>query len=415
MIITDEELLALLNSEETQERFFYPVTLYALDGVAYQAAKAVTLPEFATLRRTQPDARWPWEGLFAAGAIALFDPASHAGADYLPQLMNQSDGIYRLSDDWLAGVNDSYQQWLQWLAQMQILLLEDHPFQGAHIQQEIQGLGLSCQWVQDGDACIQVLEQGGVKLLISDLSLVEQDAIGLLMSQPQYQQSGLPIILLSAHDQTLIDGARRLLHDAGFNVVAALAKPLLSDDLLRLLKALYLGPQRQQRLSGLRRTVRSWQGEEKGLLGLLSDPPSLLPIWLAVTGLPPRWELVRDWLGRQGRDATELTLVIHRRDHLLSQAERFALVLQASLAGVKLALLLDNDQHMPFDLLERVPLQHLLLGQSLLPGLEAMTADSLLGRFIHRARELGIALYLDDPFNLLDSTLWRDRGMTGRW
>ncbi|MGE6133518.1 response regulator [Aeromonas salmonicida] len=415
MIITDEELLALLNSEETQERFFYPVTLYALDGVAYQAAKAVTLPEFATLRRTQPDAHWPWEGLFAAGAIALFDPASHAGADYLPQLMNQSDGIYRLSDDWLTGVHDRYQQWLQWLAQMQILLLEDHPFQGAHIQQEIQGLGLSCQWVQDGDACIQVLEQGGVKLLISDLSLVEQDAIGLLMSQPQYQQSGLPIILLSAHDQTLIDGARRLLHDAGFNVVAALAKPLLSDDLLRLLKALYLGPQRQQRLSGLRRTVRSWQGEEKGLLGLLSDPPSPLPIWLAVTGLPPRWELVRDWLGRQGRDATELTLVIHRCDHLLSQAERFALVLQASLAGVKLALLLDNDQHMPFDLLERVPLQHLLLGQSLLPGLEAMTADSLLGRFIHRARELGIALYLDDPFNLLDSTLWRDRGMTGRW
>ncbi len=415
MIITDEELLALLNSEETQERFFYPVTLYALDGVAYQAAKAVTLPEFATLRRTQPDARWPWEGLFAAGAIALFDPASHAGADYLPQLMNQSDGIYRLSDDWLTGVHDRYQQWLQWLAQMQILLLEDHPFQGAHIQQEIQGLGLSCQWVQDGDACIQVLEQGGVKLLISDLSLVEQDAIGLLMSQPQYQQSGLPIILLSAHDQTLIDGARRLLHDAGFNVVAALAKPLLSDDLLRLLKALYLGPQRQQRLSGLRRTVRSWQGEEKGLLGLLSDPLSPLPIWLAVTGLPPRWELVRDWLGRQGRDATELTLVIHRRDHLLSQAERFALVLQASLAGVKLALLLDNDQHMPFDLLERVPLQHLLLGQSLLPGLEAMTADSLLGRFIYRARELGIALYLDDPFNLLDSTLWRDRGMTGRW
>lgn len=415
MIITDEELLALLNSEETQERFFYPVTLYALDGVAYQAAKAVTLPEFATLRRTQPDARWPWEGLFAAGAIALFDPASHVGADYLPQLMNQSDGIYRLSDDWLAGVHDRYQQWQQWLAQMQILLLEDHPFQGAHIQQEIQGLGLSCQWVQDGDACIQVLEQGGVKLLISDLSLVEQDAIGLLMSQPQYQQSGLPIILLSAHDQTLIDGARRLLHDAGFNVVAALAKPLLSDDLLRLLKALYLGPQRQQRLSGLRRTVRSWQGEEKGLLGLLSDPPSPLPIWLGVTGLPPRWELVRDWLGRQGRDATKLTLVIHRRDHLLSQAERFALVLQASLAGVKLALLLDNDQHMPFDLLERVPLQHLLLGQSLLPGLEAMTADSLLGRFIYRARELGIALYLDDPFNLLDSTLWRDRGMTGRW
>ena len=60
-------------------------------------------------------------------------------------------------------------------------------------------------------------------------------------------------------------------------------------------------------------------------------------------------------------------------------------------------------------------LQHLLLGQSLLPGLEAMTPDSLLGRFINRARELGIALYLDDPFNLLDSNLWRDQGVAGRW
>ncbi len=62
-----------------------------------------------------------------------------------------------------------------------------------------------------------------------------------------------------------------------------------------------------------------------------------------------------------------------------------------------------------------MPLQHLLLGQSLLPSLEAMTPDSLLGRFINRARELGIALYLDDPFNLLDHNLWRDRGMAGRW
>ena len=63
MIITDEELLALLNSEETDERLFHPVTIYALDGVAYRTAKAVELPEFATLRRTRPDACWQWEGL----------------------------------------------------------------------------------------------------------------------------------------------------------------------------------------------------------------------------------------------------------------------------------------------------------------------------------------------------------------
>ncbi|MGL6466574.1 diguanylate cyclase domain-containing protein [Aeromonas hydrophila] len=152
MIITDEELLALLNSEETDERLFHPVTIYALDGVAYRTAKAVELPEFATLRRTRPDACWQWEGLFAAGAIALFDPDSHVGADYLPQLTAQAEGVYRLTDDWLAGVNGRYLAWQEWLAQTQVLLLEDHPFQGAHIQQEIKGLGVPCQWVQDGHA-----------------------------------------------------------------------------------------------------------------------------------------------------------------------------------------------------------------------------------------------------------------------
>ena len=49
------------------------------------------------------------------------------------------------------------------------------------------------------------------------------------------------------------------------------------------------------------------------------------------------------------------------------------------------------------------------------PELEAMAADSLLARFIQRARELGMALYLDDPFNLQDPAQWQDLGMAGRW
>jgi CheY-like chemotaxis protein len=416
MIITDEELLALLGSDVCLEPGFHPVSIYALDAASHQALKTAGVPDYANLHRTQPDPGWQWEGLFAAGAIALFDPASHGGAAYLPQLMMPGRGIYLLSDNWRAALEERVQQWRDWLAGLQVLLLEDHPFQGASIQQEIQQLGLSCQWVQDGDACLQALEQGKVGLLICDLSLAEQDAISLLMSHPQYQHSGLPIILLSAHDQTLIDGARRLLHDAGFNVLAALAKPLQSDDLLRLLKVLYLGPQRQRRLSGLKRTIRSWQGEVRGQLGLQADVASSgLPIWLALSGLPPHWEQLKTWLDQHGRQASELTLVIHRRDRLLSQADRFALVLQASLAGARLALLLDNAQHLPFDELERLPLQHLLLGQHLLPELEAMAVDSLLARFIGRAREQGIALYLDDPFKLLDANLWQDRGISGHW
>ncbi|MCV5473830.1 hypothetical protein OFN43_33780, partial [Escherichia coli] len=78
----------------------------------------------------------------------------------------------------------------------------------------------------------------------------------------------------------LIDGARRLLHDAGFNILAALAKPLDCDELLRLLRRLYLGPLRQQRLSGQRRFIRRWQGEVQGQLGLLSSPATPHPVWL---------------------------------------------------------------------------------------------------------------------------------------
>ncbi|MGH1410088.1 MAG: response regulator [Aeromonas sp.] len=414
MIITDEELLALLDSEEHEAAGFCPIVLYALDRSAYELASAMKLPSYVTLHRTQPDACWQWEGLFAAGAIALYDPAAHQQADYFPQLL-QHEGIYAIGEDWLDGLVTSYRAWINWLASRRVLLLEDHPFQGMQLQQAVASLGLSCQWVQDESACLAALAAGDISLLVCDLSLVEQDAISLLMNQPQLQRSELPIILLSAHEQTLIDGARRLLHDAGFNVLAALAKPLDENELLRLLRGLYLGPLRQRRLSGQRRSIRRWQGEVQGQLGLLSSPATPYPVWLAVTGLPGRWEALREWLTEQSRTPSELTLLIHRRDHLLGNADRFALVLQASLAGSKLALLLDNSQHLPFDLLERLPLSALLLGQGILPEMESLADDSLLGRFMARVRELGIAIYLDDPYNLLDVEVWRERGMTGRW
>lgn len=399
MIITDEELLALLDSEEHEAAGFCPIVLYALDRTSHELASAMTLPSYVTLLRTQPDACWQWQGLFAAGAIALYDPGAHQQADYLPQLQ-QHEGIYAIGEDWQGGLVASYRDWCNWLAARKILLLEDHPFQGVQMQQTIAALGLSCQWVQDETTCLAALEAGD---------------ISLLMSQPQLQEAGLPIVLLSAHEQTLIDGARRLLHDAGFNILAALAKPLDCDALLRLLRGLYLGPLRQQRLSGQRRTIRLWQGAVLGQLGLLSSPGFQHPVWLAVTGLPSRWEALKEWLAEQSRTPSELTLLIHRRDHLLSNADRFALVLQASLAGSKLALLLDSSQHLPFDLLERLPLQAVLLGQGILPELDALPPDSLLGRFMTRIGELGITIYLDDPYNLLDVEVWRDRGIAGRW
>ncbi|PJG57675.1 response regulator [Aeromonas cavernicola] len=414
MIITDEELMALLDSEEPDIPGFYPITLFALDSVAYESVSTAGLPSYVCVRRIRPDTCWQWDGLFSTGAIALYAPAAHEGKAYLPHLQRSHPGVYSIESDWLGGLADSYQQWCDWLSRTQVLLLEDHPFQGAQIQQMLASMGLPCAWVQDETACVRVLSEEHIELLVCDLSLAEHDAISVLMNQPQYQESRLPIVLLSAHDQTLIDAARRLLHDAGFNIMAAFSKPLPKDDLFRVLKSLYLGPQRQQRLGGLR-TIRSWHGYVEGQLALLSNPPLEDPLWLAVAGLPARWEQLRTWLSQRGREPSELTLLIHRRDNLLTTVERFALVLQASLAGSKLALLLDNQQHLPFELLERLPLQALLLGHGMLADMESLTSDSLLGRFITRARELSIDLYVDDPFDLLDSEVWSDRGVIGRW
>ncbi|MFM4649972.1 response regulator [Aeromonas bivalvium] len=412
MIITEEELMALLESPAEEGTGFHAVTLYALDNQAYHHARASGLPSHVQLWRARPDASWQWAGLFASGAIALFDPAAHQGADYLAA-MSQGEGVYRLDEPWQDALALRHRQWGDWLAGLEILLLEDHPFQGAQLQLQLRALGLPCRWVQDGAACLQALAEGNTGLLLCDLSLAEQDAISLLLANPQYQS--LPLILLSAHEQTLIDGSRRLLHDAGFNVLAALAKPLQEEELLRQLKVIYLGPQHQRRLHGLRRTIRTWQGASLGTLSLQSNPPTGGELWLPLAGLSQEWPELKAWLEELGRAPQELTLVIQRRDALLTAQAPFALVLQASLAGVKLALLLDNGEHLPFDLIERLPFQHLLLGQRLAQEWESAPADSLLDRFIGRVRDLGIAIYLDDSLNLQDEERWRLLGAAGRW
>ena len=194
MIITEEELLALLDEEVSLEPGFHPVSIYALDAVSYQAAKAAGVPEYASLHRIQPDPSWQWEGGLTTSAIVLFEPSAHAGGGFLPQLLAQGEGVYRPEQPWLMGLQTRAQRWRDWLAGLRVLLLEDHPFQGPCIAQEIQGLGMPCQWVQDGDACLQVLQEEEVGLLICDLSLAEQDAISLLsLLQRHPQLAGGPL------------------------------------------------------------------------------------------------------------------------------------------------------------------------------------------------------------------------------
>jgi N-acetylglutamate synthase-like GNAT family acetyltransferase len=124
------------------------------------------------------------------------------------------------------------------------------------------------------------------------------------------------------------------------------------------------------------------------------------------------WEAVKQWLAEEGRSPAELTLVVRSQDALLSLPERFSLALQARLAGATLALLIDRPERLSFELLERLPLEAILLGYRVQPQLDH---GGLLDSFLQRTRERGCQIYLDDPYALLDARWWEERGFHGRW
>ena len=307
------------------------------------------------------------KGLFAAGAIALFDPAS-SGADYLPHLLAPGQGSIASAIPWLEGLQAREQGWRAWLAQCQILLLEDHPLPGSLHSAGDPGTGAALPLGSGWRRVPQGAGRGGVRLLICDLSLAGAGCHQPADEPSQYHHSGLPIILLSAHDQTLIDGARRPLHDAGFNVLAALAKPLQSDDLLRLLKMLYLGPSVSAGwagssapcVAGRRGERTAWAAGRCGFLHAadLAEPERSFPSLGAAQALA-RAAWTRSKRTHPGHPPTG------------SPAEPggpFRPGAAGEPRGARLALLLDHAQHLPFDLIERLPLQSLLLGQHLRPN-----------------------------------------------
>ena len=184
------------------EPTFYPVSVYALDAVSHQAVKGRACRPMPICTAPDPMPAGNGKDCLPPGAIACLILPSHQGPTICLICWLPGAGIYRLSDPWLEGLQARGAGAACLARPVPDPAARRSPFQGACIQQEIQGLGLPCHWVQDGEGCLKALEEGGVRLLICDLSLAERDAISLLMSHPQYRHSGLPIILLSARDQT---------------------------------------------------------------------------------------------------------------------------------------------------------------------------------------------------------------------
>ncbi|MDO2951496.1 response regulator [Aeromonas simiae] len=406
-IISDEELSALLDGVGESEEF-RPLTLYALDEASFRAVSAHSLPHGVVLLCADPQLDWQWMHWFGSTQFALYDPAQHVGRLYMTALA-QAPGVLSIDEPWLESLEQAMARWSQWLAGQQILLLEDHPFQGEQIAQQIRSTGASCVLVQDGQQWALELARQPFDWLICDLALAEDDAIHLL------GQSGTqtPVILLSGHDQVLIDGAARLLGEKGIPVVGAFTKPLDLARLLPILLQAYGGRPRLPTNRFRLRHIRSWEGLTLGTLGRLSDLPLASdPAWLLLGSLGMNWEALRQRLEVGGGAAERLTLLIRPQDDLLQHQEHFSLALQARLAGAELALLIDRPEYLSFELLERLPLSALLLGRRLLPMLEQ---EGWLESFLQRARDKELRLYLDDPYALLDSVWWEGRGFHGRW
>lgn len=408
-IISDEELYALLEGVDAEGEEFRPLCLYALDDESYRQARRQSLPAELSLRRVEPQAHWQWSSWFGKSQFALYSPALYSNSP-LNTVLHHAHGVLPVDGPWRDVIDEALLAWHQWLASQRVIVLEDHPFQGSQIAALIRQMGPACDLVADGAGLLMALKQPQYDWLISDLALAGDDAIHVLGSHPSLS---LPVILLSAHDQTLVDGAARLLADKGVRVVGAFTKPLEPSRLLPVLYQMYEGrPTLPARRTDSRR-IQNWSGAS---LGVLATRSATVPVgerrWVLLASLDMNWEAVKQWLAEQGRSPAELTLVVRSQDALLSLPDRFSLALQARLAGATLALLIDRPERLSFELLERLPLEAILLGYRVQPQLDH---GGMLDSFLQRTRERGCQIYLDDPYALLDARWWEERGFHGRW
>lgn len=120
-----------------------------------------------------------------------------------------------------------------------ILVIEDHPFQRNMLRQMLVGLGAkSVHAAENGKDALRLLRDPAVlvDLVISDLAMPEMDGIELL-DHLHAARPGVPLIFLSASASTL-EAAVGIAEAAGVPVLGAIRKPIAGEQLARLM-ALY--------------------------------------------------------------------------------------------------------------------------------------------------------------------------------
>jgi CheY-like chemotaxis protein len=114
------------------------------------------------------------------------------------------------------------------------LIVEDHPFQRALLEQMLRGLGQEfVAAAADGAEAMRILRSTSVDVVISDLMMPGVDGIELL---PMLRESapGVSLILCSA-DETSLSVASAIARAHGIKLLAAISKPVTPAKLRQVL------------------------------------------------------------------------------------------------------------------------------------------------------------------------------------
>jgi len=94
-----------------------------------------------------------------------------------------------------------------------ILLVDDQPYMGEFLAEELSDMGHTLRWINDGDTLIIEIEETGPDLILLDLYIDGFEGWGLLDRIKRYD-GRIPVIILTAYDSFSDDP--RLSHAQGY-------------------------------------------------------------------------------------------------------------------------------------------------------------------------------------------------------
>lgn len=193
---------------------------------------------------------------------------------------------------------------------MRLLLVEDDVLLGEGLQEALRRAGYTVDWLQDGQAALAALRDGGFDLAVLDLGLPRLDG-QRLVRQARAAGCAIPLLVLTARDSV---GQRVEALDGGADDF--LAKPFDPAELLARLRALLRrresAPRMQLAHAGIELDPVRFEAR---LDGVLLDLPrrefALLHSLVEASGRVVSRELLQQRLYGWDEDVSSNTLEVH--------------------------------------------------------------------------------------------------------